>query len=79
MSEERIKLICEPCEICKRVIPISLRKEDFKPSITGVSTVVDIHGLHLDGVQPHIRILYVDERMSVRSFSTVTSIADVKV
>ncbi|MHA2296158.1 MAG: hypothetical protein ACXAEU_15910 [Candidatus Hodarchaeales archaeon] len=77
MSEERIKLICEPCEQCKKVVPISLPKKDFKPSITGVSTVVDIHGLHVEGVKPHVRILYVDERMSVRSFSTVTSIADV--
>lgn len=78
MSEERIKLLCEPCEICKKVIPISLKKDDFKPSITGVSTVVDIHGLHTEGVKPHVRILYVDDRMSVRSFSTVTSIADIK-
>lgn len=72
--EAKIKLICEPCPICKKVVPIYLKKDDFKPSITGVSTVVDIHGIEMEN--RHVRILYVDERMSVRSFSVVTAIAD---
>ena len=79
MSEERIKLILEPCEQCKKVVPVSIFKKDFKPSITGVSTVVDVHGLrdHGPDIKRHVRILYVDERLSVRSFSTVLCIADI--
>lgn len=72
--EAKVQLNCEPCPICKKVVPIFLRKEDFKPSITGVSTVVDVHGLDME--ERHIRILYVDKRMSVRSFSIVKAIAD---
>lgn len=77
MSSE-ITLVCEACDICKAVIPVKLNKADFKPSITGVSTVVDIHGLDgniPEGVPRHVRILYVDERMSVRSYSVVTALA----
>lgn len=77
MSSE-ITLVCEACEICGAVIPVKLNKNDFKPSITGVSTVVDIHGLDSQipsGKNPHVRILYVDERMSVRSYSVVTALA----
>lgn len=77
MSEE-LTLVCEACEVCKAVVPVKINKDRFRPSITGVSTVVDIHGLDdkiPNGVQQHVRILYVDERLSVRSFSIVTSIA----
>ena len=77
MSAE-ITLICEACDICEAVIPVKLNKNDFKPSITGVSTVVDVHGLDdkiPNGKAPHVRILYVDERMSVRSYSVVTALA----
>ena len=77
MSEE-LTLVCEACELCKAVIPVKLKRSDFKPSITGVSTIVDMHGI--DGQTPqavprHVRILYVDERLSVRSFSIVTALA----
>lgn len=77
MSSE-ITLICEACDVCQAVVPVRLNKNDFKPSITGVSTVVDIHGLDdqvPNGKEPHVRILYVDERMSVRSYSVVKALA----
>ena len=77
MSDD-LTLVCEACELCKAVVNVVINKNDFKPSITGVSTVVDIHGLDdkiPDGVPKHVRILYVDERLSVRSFSIVTAIA----
>ncbi len=80
MSED-LTLVCEACEVCKAVIPVKIKKESFKPSITGVSTVVDVHGLDGNvpqGTPQHVRILYVDERLSVRSFSIVTSIASRK-
>ena len=77
MTEE-LTLVCEACDVCKAVVPVKINKDHFKPSITGVSTVVDIHGLDDKipaGSPKHVRILYVDERLSVRSFSIVTSIA----
>ncbi len=54
-----------------------MNKDDYKPSISGVCQVVDIHGLTNSG-QKHVRILYVDERFSVRSISVITTIADKK-
>ncbi|MFX0095057.1 MAG: hypothetical protein ACFFBD_25195 [Candidatus Hodarchaeota archaeon] len=72
-SEQSISLVCEPCEICKKTIILKINKEKLIPSLTGVTTVVDIHGLKTE--TPHVRILYVDERNSVRSFSTITAIA----
>lgn len=75
-KEEYATLVAEACEICNRQINLRMKKSDIKPSITGVSTVLDIHGL--EDNPPHARILYVDERMSVRSFSTVTAIANEK-
>lgn len=80
MSDE-LSLVCEACELCGAVVPVKMKKADFKPSITGVSTVVDVHGLDEKlpaGVPRHVRILYVDERLSVRSFSIVTAIAQRK-
>ena len=74
-----INLVCEACPIEGKVIPVKLRKENLKKSITGVSTVVDLHGLDSEAVsqniQPHARIMYVDERMTVRSYSVVTALA----
>lgn len=74
-----INLVCEACPIEGKVIPVKLRKENLKHSITGVSTVIDLHGLDQEAVsgniQPHARILYVDERLTVRSFSVVTALA----
>ena len=73
---ELVDLNCEPCPICKRAIPLKLNRADYKPSISGVCQVVDIHGL--TEPQRHVRILYVDERFSVRSISVITTIADPK-
>ena len=70
-----IDLQCEPCTICKRAIPLKMNKNDYKSSISGVCQVVDVHGLD-DPKKKHVRILYVDERFSVRSISLITTIAD---
>ena len=74
-SKDIVHLNCEPCEICKKTIPMRMNKNDYKPSISGVCQVVDIHGLK-DSEQRHVRILYVDERFSVRSISVITTITD---
>ena len=74
-SKDIVALNCEPCEICKKTIPMRMKKSDYKPSISGVCQVVDIHGLTIPE-QRHVRILYVDERYSVRSISVITTIAD---
>lgn len=74
-SKEIVHLNCEPCEICKKAIPMRMKKSDYKPSISGVCQVVDIHGL-TNSEQRHVRILYVDERFSVRSISVITTITD---
>jgi hypothetical protein len=52
-----------------------MKKSDYKPSISGVCQVVDIHGL-TNPEERHVRILYVDERYSVRSISVIKTIAD---
>lgn len=72
-SEETVTLALEQCEICQKQINLKIEKSKLRPSLTGVTTVVDIHGLRHE--IPHVRILYVDERNSVRSFSTITAIA----
>ena len=70
-----VDLNCEPCTICKTAIPLKMNKNDYKSSISGVCQVVDVHGLdHPE--KKHVRILYVDERFSVRSISLITTIAD---
>ena len=77
MSEE-ITLTLEPCDLCKSSVNVKIKKNSFKPSITGVSTLGDVHGLDNkvpSGVPQHVRILYVDERMSVRSYSVIQAIA----
>lgn len=71
-----VSLNCEPCPICKKAIPLKMRKKDYKTSISGVCQVVDIHGLDKD--TKHVRILYVDERFSVRSISVISTIANSK-
>ncbi|MFW9777247.1 MAG: hypothetical protein ACFFE8_00255 [Candidatus Heimdallarchaeota archaeon] len=71
-----VALNCEPCPICKKAIPLKMRKKDYKPSISGVCQVVDIHGL--DNDEEHVRILYVDERFSVRSISVISTIANTR-
>lgn len=74
-KSEYVSLNCEPCSICKKSIPLKMKKSDYKPSISGVCQIVDIHGLKGSG-QKHVRILYVDERFSVRSISVISTIAD---
>jgi endogenous inhibitor of DNA gyrase (YacG/DUF329 family) len=74
-KSEYVALNCEPCPICKKTIPLKMKRSDYKPSISGVCQVVDIHGLK-DSKERHVRILYVDERFSVRSISVITPIAD---
>ena len=70
-----VDLNCEPCEICRKAIPLKMNKNDYKSSISGVCQVVDVHGLdHPE--KKHVRILYVDERFSVRSISLITTLAD---
>jgi hypothetical protein len=54
---------------------MKMKKSDYKPSISGVCQVVDIHGL-TNSKERHVRILYVDERYSVRSISVIKTIAD---
>ncbi|MFX1517083.1 MAG: hypothetical protein ACFFC6_12345 [Promethearchaeota archaeon] len=76
-KSDLVALNCEPCSICKRAIQLKMNKNDYKPSISGVCQVVDIHGL-TDSDPKHVRILYVDERFSVRSISVITTIADEK-
>ena len=70
-----VDLNCEPCSVCKKAIPLKMNKNDYKPSISGVCQVVDIHGLS-NSEEKHVRILYVDERFSVRSISVIRTIAD---
>jgi len=70
-----VDLNCEPCEICRKAIPLKMNKKDYKSSISGVCQVVDVHGLD-HPKKKHVRILYVDERFSVRSISLITTIAD---
>ncbi len=75
MSKNKyVALNCEPCSICNKTIPLKMKKSDYKPSISGVCQVVDIHGLKEE--EKHVRILYVDERFSVRSISVIATIAD---
>ena len=68
-----IYLACEPCEICKKAIPLAISRKNFKPHPSGITTVIDTHGVN--HATPHYRILYVDSHYSVRSFSHVTNIA----
>ncbi len=77
-KSDLVDLNCEPCEICKKAIPLKMKKSDYKTSISGVCQVVDIHGL-TGSEKKHVRILYVDERFSVRSISVITTITDRKV
>ncbi len=74
-NDENVTLSCEPCPICNKSVTLTIPKDDIKPSLTGVTTVLDLHGLDKKGLPPHARILYVDERYSVRSFSVVTAFA----
>ncbi|MFX0014145.1 MAG: hypothetical protein ACFFB2_06620 [Promethearchaeota archaeon] len=76
-KSDLVDLNCEPCSVCRKAIPLKMNRNDYKPSISGVCQVVDIHGL-TDSEEKHVRILYVDDRFSVRSISVITTIADRK-
>jgi len=64
-----VSLRCEQCPICNRNPPMKFLKADLNPGLTGLATLIDIHGLAFS--PPHVRLLYVDEHGSVRSFKVI--------
>ncbi len=60
------QLHVEPCEICKKRVNLSLKTATITPTLTGMDTFLDMHGI-LDN-PPHVRVLYVDAHGSVRSY-----------
>ncbi len=80
MAQEMIQLVCEPCQICGKKIPLSVNRSELETQnaqITGLNTVIDPHG-QTHETQPHYRILYVDyPHFNVRSITTVLIIAKV--
>lgn len=66
---ERIPLRCEVCPICKQHLTILIERRTLKVDATGSAIIADIHGLAYS--IPHVRILYVDEYGSVRSFQVI--------
>ena len=73
MSSEYIPLRCEICPICKKHIQMNFLKADLNPGLTGLATIIDIHGVAFKE-KPHVRLLYVDPHGSVRSFKAITEI-----
>ena len=68
---DMIELRCESCPLCKEKRTIMIfPKEKLIPDITGMCTIVDLHGIY-HKEKPHVRILYVDPTGSVRSFTVV--------
>jgi len=47
-------------------------RSQLNTGITGLATIVDIHGLAFS--QPHVRLLYVDDHGSVRSFKIIAEL-----
>jgi hypothetical protein len=47
-------------------------RDKLDTGITGLATIIDIHGLAYS--IPHVRLLYVDDHGSVRSFKIITEI-----
>ena len=72
MPSDQISLRCEPCPICNKHPPMIFPRDQFNTGLTGLATIIDIHGLAYS--PPHIRILYVDEQGSVRSFKAISEI-----
>lgn len=73
MSSNRVPLRCEVCPICKFQIQMSIPKEDLNPGLTGLATLIDVHGIAYKD-KPHVRLLYVDPHGSVRSFKAISEL-----
>ena len=52
---------------------MSFPKEDLNPGLTGLATLIDIHGIAFKE-KPHVRLLYVDPHGSVRSFKAISEL-----
>lgn len=71
---DMIELRCENCPLCKdKRTLLFFPKEKLKPDLTGMCTVIDLHGIYHQE-KPHIRILYVDPSGSVRSFTVIDNL-----
>ena len=73
MTSDLIPLRCEICPVCKNHIKMHFPKSEINPGLTGLATIIDVHGLSFHE-KPHVRILYVDPHGSVRSFKAITEI-----
>ena len=69
MPSDTITLRCEVCPICQNNPTMTFPRKDLDPGLTGLATLIDIHGLAFN--EPHVRLLYVDEHGSVRSFKVI--------
>ena len=65
----------EMCKICEKSIKLRIDKSELVIDLTGTCMVADLHGINHD--KPHVRVLYVDEAGSVRSFTVIEKIAGV--
>lgn len=70
MAEEMVSLRCEVCPICQKNAPMKFPRDRLDTGLTGLATLIDIHGLAYSP-DPHVRLLYVDEHGSVRSFKVI--------
>ena len=68
-----VQLRCEICPICNLHIQMNISKEKLKPGLTGLATLVDLHGIAFKE-QPHVRLMYVDPHGSVRSFKAISEL-----
>ena len=68
-----VLLRCEVCPICKIHVQMSISKEDLNPGLTGLATVIDLHGIAFKE-KAHVRLLYVDPHGSVRSFKAISEL-----
>lgn len=68
-----VSLRCESCSICGKSPPMRFPRADLNPGLTGLATLIDIHGLAYSS-KPHVRLLYVDEHGSVRSFKVISEV-----
>ncbi len=72
LAGDNLPLRCEACTICKKHPAMLFPKDKLDTGITGLATIIDIHGLSFS--TPHVRLLYVDDHGSVRSFKIITEI-----
>lgn len=52
---------------------MKISKEKLKPGLTGLATLVDLHGIAFKE-KPHVRLMYVDPHGSVRSFKAISEL-----